>query len=312
MTPLALALLAAAPAAPTPTPAALPATVAVRFGVPAERHPVPFEWLTDHVLFQVEVAGRTVWALLDNGAVHSVVDAGVATAAGLVAGPADGISYTTGGHYIARRYVPDVAVAVPGNFATRMPLMVVDLAGASRAAGRPIGAVIGHDVLSAMPAVVDRERRTLLITPGSFAGGGGARAVPLIRAGDLDQVDARIGATALRLTIDTGLEAALGLPPATWVRVRPPGAAVTRRATTGASGVRDVEQASTVPALTLGETEVRDLDVRISPWPARFGDGVIGMGLLARSSFVLDIPAGKLWLLPPPTPTPAPPPPPAR
>jgi len=36
----------------------------------------------------------------------------------------------------------------------------------------------------------------------------------------------------------------------------------------------------------------------VRPVPAEFGDGIVGLGLLGRFDFAMDLKAGKLWLLP--------------
>ena len=42
----------------------------------------------------------------------------------------------------------------------------------------------------------------------------------------------------------------------------------------------------------------RDVEVSVRPWPAENGDGVMGMGMLKGSDFLLDVKAGKLWIIP--------------
>jgi predicted aspartyl protease len=286
-----------------PPVAAAPATtqgtrVTAHLWVDPQKRAVPFEYVEGTILIQAEIAGHHGWMLIDTGASNSVVDSTLAQSAKLAVGPTEGQIYSAGGHLVPRRKVEDVPLVIPSLFSVRMPMISTDLSPLAQIAKRPVIGVIGFDLLSNMLLAVDRKAGTLVLLPGKATMRGPVKAIPLVRAGDRVQIAATIDGKPVRLTLDTGYAAGLSLTADAWARVKRADAQVFVRSSMGASGKVDEVPASRVPQISLGGVEAGDLEVRISPWAPIYGDGVLGMALLASSSFLLDIKNGQLWLIP--------------
>jgi hypothetical protein len=131
--------------------------------------------------------------------------------------------------------------------------------------------------------------------------------IPLERVrttnGPMERLTASVGGHPLKLTLDTGFSGGMSLTPAAWERVKPVDAQVFARVSTGVSGITDKVQASRLPKVSFGSTEVENVQAEVQHWDPSFGDGVVGMAVLSSYSFTLDIKAGQLWLLPAPADT---------
>lgn len=56
---------------------------------------------------------------------------------------------------------------------------------------------------------------------------------------------------------------------------------------------------TTVEEVSLGPKRVEDVKVSLSPALLVERDGYVGIGLLSRFNFAIDIKARRLWLIPP-------------
>lgn len=260
------------------------------------REPVPFELVNNHIFFKAQIEGREVWALLDNRWERSTIDIGLAQAAGLSIDPDKHVARTPTGELTWQR-IADVSVLIPGQVQFRAPMAGMDLSAISRMSGRRIEAVLGGNLFGVMGLAVDSGRRTFSLAPtGALKPPNVFTLVPLKNG--LPQVEVLIGGKPVLVGLDLGSSAFLSLTPEAWTRVGSKDAKFRSRSGVHADGKPFMVDHARVPEARLGSIFHKDVDVEVRPWPEEFGDGVVGMGFLAASDFVLDVGAGKLWLVP--------------
>lgn len=260
----------------------------------AQRAPVSYQSRHGYLLFRASVAGRDVWAMVDSGTTGSAIDLGLAREAGVRLGRPGRPQKTPGGQ-LASRPAHDVAVRVPGQVEGRIArLNALDLSGMTRLLGQRIGLILGQEFLRGMALRVDPAARTFGLAPtGSFGGGEDYHALEL-RNGR-PQVEIDVGRERLLVTIDTGYNGQLDLTPATWRRVVT-GGGVRPAVSADATGSFARTRAAVLPEVRLGSIRFADVAVRERDALAYWGDGSIGMGLLGRGPFTLDLGRGKLWV----------------
>lgn len=260
----------------------------------AQRAPVVYQSRHGYLLFRASVAGRDVWAMVDSGTTSSAIDLGLAREAGVRMGAAGRPQKTPDGQ-LASRSAHDVAVRIPGQLEGRIArLNALDLSGMTRLLGQRVGLLLGQEFLRGMALRVDPEARTFWLAPtGSFGGGEGFHVLDL-RNGR-PQVEIGVGSERLLVTIDTGYNGQLDLTPATWRRIIAGGAS--RPAISAdATGAFARTKAAVLPEVRMGAIRFADVRVRERDALAYWGDGSIGMGLLGRGPFTLDLGRGKLWV----------------
>jgi hypothetical protein len=301
---LAAAALLAQPAAehPLPAPAAGPAQAGLRGHLTihapaaAQRHWVHYS-RADIILFRATVAGREAWALLDTGADHSIIDSGLARAAGLaVAGSGPAIRTPTG--VMTSGIVRDVTLAIPDHLTVQMTIAPeADLSRLSAQLGQPVGFVLGWDVLGQVALVVDPGRQAFWIARSDeVRAPAGSRALPFSREGR--RLPVRIGDHELSLLLDLGHNGVIGLRPEAWALVAPPGTETTAGRSLQAEGEVTPIRLGRLPQVTLGNATLNNVPTSIRPLANISADGIIGMGLFRRVGFLLDAPGGRMWLLP--------------
>lgn len=305
---LVITLLAAALLAqPAEAPPAATAPSSITFqarGVPREqRAPVAYE-AGALIVFKATIAGREVWALLDTGAEASVMDVGLAREAGLAMATRVKGARTASGD-IPTWDVADVPMLIPGQFEARHPKMpAIDLSSAPGMDGRKLGFVLGRDFLRPLVLLVDPERRTFQLgNSGSFRSPPGATALDLTPG--LPQVTATLEGKPVKLNLDTGLNGELSVSPEAWDRLVPPDAAVWNAVSMDAVGRQRTTRNAQRPDFVLGPARIASVKVTDSPRAFHGADGDMGMSVLSRFRFALDLSAGKLWLSPVRSPTPA-------
>lgn len=293
----------------TPAPAS-DRIKAVKFDIAKANQPIPFAYIRGLILIPAEVAGQRGWMLIDTGASQTIIDSGLAKELGLPIIPLKGHVVGTGGHLIPRQKVDDVPLVIPRHFSVRMPMLAIDLEPVSRAFGRRIVGVIGENLISSMPLMVNKPKGWLVLMPGgkfSLNCEGPCAdklPIPLKRErtplGEKLQLTASVNGHGLKLTLDTGSTEGISLTPAAWERIKPADAQVFTGSHTGASGIAEKVLRSRLPKVSFGPVDVEDVDVTVQGWDASAGDGIVGMGVLSRYSFTVDVQAGQLWLFPAP------------
>lgn len=265
-----------------------PVALTIRFfGKSEQGGPAPYELANDRMVVKARVAGRAVWALLDNQAERSLIDARFASDAGFRIDPPSGTVKTSFGE-IPKRRVSDVPILIPGQFEMRAPaIAAADLKLLSQAVGREISYVIGGDMFGLFALLIDPGKGTFQIERGGSAKVSDALLPIPLREGS-GRFEATINGKPVTLAIDLGSRAALRLSAEAWTRIAPQiaGAHPTMTGTARATGV------------TIGPVTGTDVDVEIGPLLGEQADGVVGMGFLKRYLVVLDLQQNKLWLAP--------------
>lgn len=109
------------------------------------------------------------------------------------------------------------------------------------------------------------------------------------------QIEVTVGNEKVVVSMDTGFNGHLDLTPAAWQRIVPKDAATGTRFTTGADGKTYVKKTALLPEIAIGSLRMTDVEVGESPLLGE-GDGLLGMGILGKFRFALDIKMGKLWV----------------
>lgn len=283
------------PAIDTATPAQSAATFT--FLGRDKAAPTPYKIVRGLIVFRVAVAGREVWAILDNGAQASFMDEAFARDAGLTLGLPAGEYLTPSGARLPSRRVFDVSLAVPGAFEARLPtVQALDTAVMSEHMGRKIDFVFGHDLVRHLVIQVSRSHGSFRMGPsGRVSAPPGVPLVPLLDGSAL--VEPRIGGKPVRLMIDLGSNSGVTLIPQAWERLGL-GLETYPAARANADGRPQRVKTAMLPQINLGSVAVDAVEATIAPWAGiDVADGVLGMGVLGRYPFMIDIGQGKLWLL---------------
>lgn len=298
-----------APAAP---PAAAPQSgpgvrlqLSIRVPPPEQRAVVPYETPT-HIVFRAKVAGRDVWALLDSGFTTSAMDLTLAREAGLAVNPTDASAKSLHGR-MPLWQVDETTVLVPGQAEIAYKgLPAIDLKPTSAGLGRPIGLVLGMDLISNAVLVVDTVGKTFRVAPGRLTSPPpGFRAIDLLPGpAGRPRINITVGGQEIPVVIDTGGYGEVSITPQVWASVIPADARVLLNTSGGAEGVERMERATVVPEIELGGGRLRNVAVRRGPPDS--DENLLGLGLLSRFRFVLDVREGKLWLAPRPLTVPPP------
>jgi hypothetical protein len=287
---------AAQSASSTPAPNRVHAQL--RFAPKGQRFPVPFEMIRNLAVFQAKLNGKDVWAVLDNRASTSLIDLGFAQDQRLPLGPVISPLKTPTGT-LERRLVSNVKLQIPGQFELTAPLLpATDLSFVKKLLGRPIALVIGQEYFSKLAFLIRPSRGSFQVGPsGTVKVPPTAAVIPL--TSDRPHVDVRIGDKVLNLTIDLGFDDAIGLTPEAWARLGLE--KLPASFTKGANAQGDVYDVKivTLPAVTIGPVTAANVRAGVRPTSAADGDGLLGMGLLRRFDFALDVKARKLWLIDP-------------
>jgi predicted aspartyl protease len=294
------AAIVPATAAQTSVPQSDEPKFALRAVPKEQRAPVVYESAAGAIAFKANIAGREVWAMLDTGATNSIMDIELARMANLAVGPQEKPVRTPRGELMMQR-VSDVPILIPGQFETLYPgLAAVELGAVSKLAGRKIEFILGRDFLRSLVLLVDPGKRTFQLAPSGSFKAPPAAAMSLHHP-TTPQIEVVIGSEKLVVSMDTGFNGQLNLTPAAWERIVPKGAATGTRFTTGADGKTHVKKTVLLPEIAIGSLRMTDVEVGESPVSGE-GDGLVGMGLLGKFRFALDIKMGKLWVsaLPPP------------
>jgi hypothetical protein len=270
-------------------------TVSIRSLEREKRAPVPYEEVNGHIIFRANVAGRDVWVLLDNLAFPSIIDASLARSAGLRIDPPSGTIRTPTGT-VPKQRVWDVPMLVPGQLEVQTSLAAVDLAFISKAMGRKVEAVFGGDLLGQLAIKLDSGRRNLTFgPPGSSNVSAMIPMIPL--QSQRAQLQVLVGDKPVTVALDLGSNGALTLTPEAWARVGSKDAVASSGLAAHGEGQVYAADIVRVPEVRLGSLTRKDVRISVRPMPGA-ADGTMGTALLTDTDFILDIKAGKLWLLP--------------
>lgn len=264
-----------------------------------QRKPVPFESVAGIVVFTMKVEGREVSAMLDNGSGDSLIDTAFAGELGLKLGRKVGDARTSVGT-MDRYRIEKVSIDIPGQAHFTAPVSAVDLSAFSKMVGRKISFVVGREYFSNLTFVIQPSVKTFQIGPsGTLPMAPGTKFVPLI--GTRPQVAVSIDGKPATVSIDMGFSDPLALNDAAWDRIGLRGTFGTRGGVS-ADGRPYAITTGTADEVTIGPLRQTDVTISREPIVPAAGDGILGLGWLGRYDFVLDVKAGKLWIIGPATP----------
>ena len=249
--------------------------------------------------------GREVWAVLDNGAERTVIDAGFANAAGLHVGlPVDQMRLATGGATKTGR-VANVHIVLTGQGSIEATLASADLTYLSKVTGRPISLVLGKEVLLSFALVVLPSKKTFEFWPSSTLTLPPEAprlmipptAAPVILDNGIPQVRVSLGGKPALLAVDLGDSHVVSLDQSAWHRLGLDGFATIGGTAAGADGRVVPTRTTIVGTLTVGPVTGYNATVTGGPDGPNGGDGRLGMGFFAHYDFAIDLPARRIWLL---------------
>jgi hypothetical protein len=222
---LATALLAAAPAAETSTPA-----VVARHSHPVDNGTLSLDTQAGPVRIPIDLRGNhiymrgrindsdSLWIVLDSGASGNVVDDEVAKRLGLEI-TSMGQGRGAGGTVDAGQ-IRSVSIRLPGATLDGSPIVSMSLGAFKRQTGRPMEAIIGYPLISRCVIKLDYLSRTLELIPAkTFKYQGSGKVVPVTFVQNHPYVTARVSIPGRkepikgRFVVDLGSSMALILSP---------------------------------------------------------------------------------------------------
>ncbi len=284
---------AAPPAATVSQPSNRTVRADFRFAGVGRRHPVPYETARSLLLVRGTVAGHSAWILLDTGAGRTIVDAGLAHDAGLHIEPAPMPIVTPSGALAGHR-VDDLDIAIADQLTIHLSLAgSADLGPVSRLLGRPVGAVLGWDILGRIAFLVDPRGPALSLAPsGLLPPPPGAHSVGLSARG---RIPVSIDGTQVSFAVDLGSNHVVGLRADLWDSLAPKGADTRPWTVSHAQGQGEDSRLGVLPEIMLGDVPIGNVSVVLEAVAPGDGDGHVGMGLLGHMVFLVDAGQGRLW-----------------
>jgi predicted aspartyl protease len=269
----------------------------IRFVPAAEREAVPYERVRGTALFKAEVDGREVWAMLDNRVTSSVLDAAFARSLGIELDTLAGRFRTPSGS-LERWRVPEVAIRVPGQISMRRPIFAADLSFLSGVTDRPVSLIMGNEYFDGLAVLFTPHDRHIAFAPS------GTMDLPadtphLVLLDDRPRVEVTIAGRPVVLTVDLGFNGDIAVNEKAWIALGLNASSATIGRAANADGRVFAMPSAIVGEVALGSTPVNDVKVTLQPVFADDGDGFIGLGLLSRFTFALDVRARRLWLIAP-------------
>lgn len=279
-------------------PAAAQTAEPFTFVPQVQRAPVQYETVKGRVIFRARLAGREVWALLDNRADFTLIDLAFARNTGLsLAGEGRSV-VGAGGGTLASKWVADVPLAIAGQFEARMQMRGLDLSATSKVLGYKIELVLGGDALMQLALRIDPFRHTFHLTPSGMMDLTGANEAIGLQ-GRRALVEVRIGGKPATVSIDLGSNGGLALTEAAWKRMGATGRHLGTGTVTGGTGEPYDVEVMEVDEIAIGALSVHKVNTSLEPARPGTGDGIVGMAVLGKFVIVMDLGAGKLWLIAP-------------
>ena len=260
------------------------------------RQPARMELINGVPLVKIRIAKHDGWALLDNRFEQSEVDVHFARANGIPVGRSISPLRTPTGE-LPRWLAAAVPFEVPGQFGAVAPFAAANLEAISRTVGRPISMVIGHEYFAEMIVAISSTHGILQFGPGgSKVTGNGAEQVLLLN--DRPQLRIMAGDQPLLVTLDLGYNGSLALSDEAWHRLKLDTLPTSSGQTMHADGHIFSVAHATASAVRIGDELIGDIQADRQPLLPEDGDGLLGMGILARFDVIIDTRAGILWLSP--------------
>ena len=267
--------------------------IAVQFAPKGERKPLTYELLHGVPVFNAQINGEKVWAMVDDRVTRSVIDARFAKSHGLKLAAASGQFKTPNGR-LERQIASDVSINIPGQMSVQTNFSAVDLSFAEKVAGRPISLIVGKEYFD------DLE---FLFTPGNQhiqLGPSATLHLPADTPGvalvnDRPQIETTINGQPAILTVDLGYQGSVALTDAAWKRLGLISSGLEKTATL--DGKVGKSKITSISEVQLGSVLFRDVRALSIKTLADDGDGYVGFALLSRYNFALDMKGRHLWLI---------------
>jgi len=244
------------------------------------------------IFFKALINGREEWVLLDNGADNTVIDLGLAGKLGVPIREAIGNIRSPSRHldtYVAE----GVHVRIPGQFAITGPMFSIDLSVISEFIDRPVGMVLGNDILASLAYTIDGENGSIL-----FVASGGMK-LNGDRIETLSFIDgvlrARVDGKDARFRIDLGSNHTVTVFDHAWERLL--GGSRSKRSTNSVDVSGTISDEPLVEGVPIGIGGLQsDETVNLSQHPSRDIDGHIGFKYFSDKIVLFDQAAGSLTI----------------
>lgn len=272
----------------------------------AEQRWVPFDLTPgNQIRFALTLDGRPLTAILDTGVSYSVLARAAADPARV---ESDGQATAIGGAgngMVAIGWLPTRTLTIGGLTRTGGGVTVADLPALATGSAKAVEMLIGRDAIGGQAIDIDYvAKRFRLLPSGRLPFVGALTPLSISAARHVYESTLRIGRNRVApVIVDTGDGSALTLSAAA---ARRAGLSRLRSTTTVSFGLagETVSTLAILPAITIGEQTIRDVETRIEP-AGGFSEtigvaGRIGSGLLQNYRVLLDPAAGRMVLKPGP------------
>jgi predicted aspartyl protease len=269
----------------------------IEFAAQQERAAVPYELVRGVVMFKALVNGREVWAMLDNRATTSLIDATFARSLGLELIPdAARVNAPTGS--LERWHVREVDLSIPGQARTRAPATATDLAPLSTAAGQSISLIVGKEYFDGLVFLFTPHDRHFQLGPS------GSLTLPattpfVVLQNSRPQIEVLVAGQPTVLTVDLGYNGDIALSQDAWDRLGMGALPTVPNQSVYIDGAVVEGAVTTIEEVSLGPARVGRVKVAVLPAVPDDRDGLVGFGLLSRLIFAIDVKAQRLWLIAP-------------
>lgn len=276
------------------------ATARAALASDAEARWVPFDLTPgNQIRFTMTLDGAPVTAILDTGVSYSVVSKRYVAANRLAIRGSARASVIGGSVPVS--FVATSSLAIGALARQGGTLAVAELPAAATGSAQPVDLLVGRDLTAAYALDIDYAARRFRLIPSGrmpFTGTSSPLAIAADRQVYISQVI--LGGAELKpVVVDTGDGSAVTLSAEAWSAARQPARASTTTVSFGLAGPV-VSNMGIVPALVVGRTIARNVEVRVEP-AGGFSEtigvaGRIGSAFLQNYRVLLDPTAGHMVL----------------
>ena len=254
---------------------------------------MPVDLSKGTIFFEAYVNGTRVWVLLDNGSDNTLIDSTLARELGIPLVGADKNIRSPSG--VLRTFVAErIKLQIPNQIEMTGPVYAADLAPISDLIDRPIGLVLGNDVLANLSYVIDaRNSRILFVSSGAIELNG-----PNVRTVSFDNgiLKGRLNGRDVRLRIDLGSSYPISIFENSWAKIFGDVSGDRTSTSADASGHAQTVEILTEIDFELAQTSSKTSVTRIVH-PSTEIDGHVGFSFFADKVVVIDQDAGVLTLV---------------
>ncbi len=264
-------------------------TTEISFYLGDDRRKMPFIVSGGHLMLEVKVNGKPVWAILDNGAASTAIDSSFVEENGIAVRQTLKPFVTSTGQ-VPRTLTETIEVDLPGVLKSRSPVSAIDLKPVSEMVGRPVTLILGREYFSQTAVIISFKQRMLDVGPASsvrLSGRGLTPAVPQVTLeGDAPLVSLIVNDTPVRVQLDLGFSGDVSLVEGKWDEA-------INDAPSTFIGTRNVEgtiraklQAQNQAAI-IADKQLENITVIRDTTLPESGDGLLGIGILSRFEIVV-------------------------